>query len=268
MKKIAITLLLALLSAVHSYGLSASDDASAYGSTWSDGSNFGTGFDVWNLSDNNHDDTTFFAGAFIGDSTAGAGNINTGTNQSFGLYANPVGAYINATRDFASSLAANDRFSVKLGLNYNNGNKGIVLRSGATEVVGFNVGGTTEIITDAAFTNNSTVANYDYGGNDAVIDVVIQVINADSLSYQISRTSSAGIQGTLFSGTISGITAAIDNVKFYNSGTDNGDAQNNLYFNSLNVTNVPEPAHSVLALAIVALIAAGISRRRKTATAL
>ena len=257
----------ALLSVVHSYGLSASDDASAYGSTWSDGSNFGTGFSAWNLSNNNNDGTTIYAGAIIGDSTAGAGNINTGTNQSFGLYANPAGAYIDATRGFASSLVANDRFTVKLGVNFTDGNKGIVLRSGTTQVVGFNVGTTTEIITDAAFTDNSTVANYDYGGNDAVIDVVIQVINAGSLSYQISRTSSQGTQGTLFSGTITGITAAIDNVKFYNSDTNGGD-QNNLYFNSLNVTNVPEPAHSVLALAIVTLIAAGISRRRKTATAL
>ena len=256
----------ALLSVVHSYGLSASDDASAYGSTWSDGSNFGTGFSAWNLSNNNNDGTTIYAGAIIGDSTAGAGNINTGTNQSFGLYANPAGAYIDATRGFASSLVANDRFTVKLGVNFTDGNKGIVLRSGTTQVVGFNVGTTTEIITDAAFTDNSTVANYDYGGNDAVIDVVIQVINAGSLSYQISRTSSQGTQGTLFSGTITGITAAIDNVKFYNSDTNGGD-QNNLYFNSLNVTNVPEPAHSVLALAIVTLIAAGISRRRKTATA-
>lgn len=267
MNRIVVSASLALLSAVHSYGLSASDDASAYGSTWNDGSNFGTGFNAWDLSNNNNDDTTIFAGAFIGNSTAGAGNINTGTNQSFGLYANPAGAFINATRGFTSSLVANDRFSVKLGVNFTDGNKGIVLRSGTTEVVGFNVGTTTEIITDAAFTDNSTVANYDYGGNDAVIDVVIQVIDVSSLSYQISRTSSQGAQGTLFSGTITGITAAIDNVKFYNSDTIGGD-QNNLYFNSLNVTNVPEPAHSVLALAIVALIAAGISRRRKTATAL
>jgi hypothetical protein len=259
MNRTFASVFLALFSVVHSYGLSASDDAAAYGSTWSDGSNFGSGFNAWDLSSNNHDGSTNYAGAFIGDSTAGAGNINTGTNQSFGLYANPGTAYIDATRSFASSFSANDRFTLKLGVNFTDGNKGFVLRSGTDEVVGFNVGATTEIITD--FTDTATVANYDYGGNDAVIDVVIQVINAGSLSYQISRTSSQGIQGMLFSGTVSNITSAINNLKFYNSGTTGGD-QNNLYFNSLNVTNVPEPAYSVLALASAALLLVWIVRRR------
>lgn len=260
-KSFAAFVLLSLLLTAQSYALEASDDASAYGSSWSNGSNFGTGFGAWDLSDNNNDDTTIYAGSFIGDSTAGAGDINTGANQSFGLYANPSTAYMNATRSFSSSLVANDRFTAKLALNNNNGNKGLVLRSGTDEVVGFNVGNTTEINTD--FTNNATTAvTYDYGGDDAMIDVVIQVINATSLSYEISRTSSQGSQGVLFTGTVSGITAAIDNVKFYISGTDNGD-QNNLYFNSLSVTNVPEPAHSVLALAAVTLLVVSIRRRRK-----
>lgn len=250
-----------LSAALNGFALSATDDASAYGSSWSNGSNFGSGFGAWDLSDNNNDGSTIFAGAFIGDSTAGAGNINTGTNQSFGLYANPGTAYMNATRSFSSSLVANDRFTAKLALNYNNGNKGLVLRSGTDEVVGFNVGNTTEMNTD--FTNNATTAvTYDYGGDDAMIDVVIQVINSTSLSYQISRTSGSGTQGILYSGTVTGITAAIDNVKFYVSGTDNGDPQNNLYFNSLEVVNVPEPAQSVLALAILSLLAVGIRRRR------
>lgn len=256
-------LLFMLLPVIEGYALEASDDASAYGSSWSNGSNFGTGFGAWDLSDNNNNGSTIYAGSIIEDSTAGAGDINTGTNQSFGLYANPGTAYMNATRSFSSSLATNDRFTAKLAFNFDNGNKGFVLRSGTDEVVGFNLGNTTEINTD--FTDSSTTANYDYGGDDAVIDVLIDVINATSLSYQISRTSSQGIQGVLFSGTVSGITAAIDNVKFYISDTNgNGGAKDNLYFNSLNVTNVPEPAQSVLALAAVALIFVGIVRRRRT----
>lgn len=256
-------LLFMLLPVIEGYALEASDDASAYGSSWSNGSNFGSGFGAWDLSNSNNDGSTIFAGAFIGDSTAGAGDINTGTNQSFGLYANPGAAYIDATRSFASNLAANDRFSAQLALNYANGNKGVLLRSGTTDVIGFNVGNNTAAM-NTVFTDNATAANYDYGGDDAVIDVVIQVINSTSLSYQISRTSGSGTQGILYSGTVTGITAAIDNVKFYVSGTDNGDPQNNLYFNSLNVTNVPEPAQSVLALAAVALIFVGIVRRRRT----
>lgn len=255
-----------LLPCIQSFALNASDEASAYGSSWSNGSNFGYGFGAWDLSDNNNDGSAIFAGSFIGDSTAGAGDINTGTNQSFGLYANPGTAYMNAIRGFSSILVANDRFTAQLALNYNNGNKGLVLRSGTEEVVGFNVGNTTEINTD--FTNNATTAvTYDYGGDDAMIDVVVQIINANSLSYEISRISSQGSQGVLFSGTVSGITGAIDNVKFYVSDTDaGGAAQNNLYFNSLSVTNVPEPAHSVLAVAVVVLMLVGIVRRGKTST--
>lgn len=157
-------------------------------------------------------------------------------------------------------MGANDRFSAQLALNFANGNKGVLLRSGTTDVIGFNVGNETAAI-NTVFTDNATAANYDYGGNDALIDVVIQVINSTSLSYQISRTSGSGRQGILYSGTVTGITSAIDNVKFYVSGTDNGGAQNNLYFNSLEVVNVPEPAQSVLVLAIMSLLAVGIRRR-------
>lgn len=260
MNKIIVSVFFVIFTAPQVHALSASDDASAYGSGWSNGSNFGSGFGAWDLSNNNNNGSTIFAGAFIGDSTAGAGNINTGTNQSFALYANPGTAYIDATRNFASGLGANDRFSAQLALNFANGNKGVLLRSGTTDVIGFNVGNETAAI-NTVFTDNATAANYDYGGNDALIDVVIQVINSTSLSYQISRTSGSGRQGILYSGTVTGITSAIDNVKFYVSGTDNGGAQNNLYFNSLEVVNVPEPAQSVLVLAIMSLLAVGIRRR-------
>ena len=260
MKNLAALVLLSLFLTAQSYALVAIDDASAYGSSWSDGDTYGSGFGAWDLTSTNNDGSTNFAGAFIGDSTAGAGDINTGTNQSFGLYANPGSAYIDATRGFASNLAANDRFTFKLALNYANGNKGFELRSGGTQVLGFNVGSETAVI-NTTYTDTAVVANYDYGGNDAIIDVVIDIINASSLSYQISRSSSAGLQGDLFTGTVTGIAATIDNFKFYINGTDNGEDQNNLYINSLEVTNVPEPAHSVLIFAIIALFL-GIYRRR------
>jgi hypothetical protein len=261
MKKTLIGLFCSSLLAANIFALTANDDASAYGSGWATGSNFGSGLTAWTLGENN-DSTSLFAGSFIGDSSAGAADINTGTSQSFGLYANPNTAFSTATRGFASNLASNDRFTVDLALNFDNGSKGFNLRNGTTNVIGFDVGGGARINTD--FTDNVTAATYDYGGN-AMLKAVIQVIDATSLSYEISRTSGEGTQGVLYSGTVTGITDGIDNVEFYVSNTDNGDAENNLYFNSLAVTNVPEPAHASLLIAVVGLSVVCLIRRRKFA---
>ena len=81
----------------------ASDDASNYNDAvgspnpWVTGSNGGSGFGAWDLSNNNNDSNTHFAGYFLGDSTAGTGDINTG-GQSFAIYANPNGAFATAVR--------------------------------------------------------------------------------------------------------------------------------------------------------------------------
>ena len=71
-----------------------------------------------------------------------------------------------------------------------------------------------------------------------MIEAVLEVISSSSINYKISRTSSSGYQGILFSGTVTGIVGSIDNFQFYNTGSNGGD-QNNLYFNNLKV--VPEP---------------------------
>ncbi len=258
MGRIFLILLLSVTVVSRAVALFSSDLASDYGSSWNTGDNNGSGFNAWDLENRNNDGAIVFAGGFIGDSTFGAADINTGTNQSFGLFANPVGAYITAVRGFSSNLSVNDQFSVKLALNFDNGNKGFNLRSGVSNVFGFNVGNGANI--NSQFINNATVAQYDYGGN-ALLNATVQITSSSSLSYQISRTSDIGTQGVLYSGTITDINVSIDNVEFYISDTDDGSAENNLYFNSMQVTEVPEPANTSFMI-LSSLIVLILLRRR------
>jgi hypothetical protein len=258
MKKLSLISLL-LASASASIALNASDNASNYIAVpgWTDGSNGGTGFLNWSLNNNNGTGGAA-AGVFIGDSIAGAGDINS-LGNSFGMFANSDGgAFSTATRSFSTALTTGDQFSFQMALNFDNGNKGFSLRTAGNSIFGFNVGSGGGVGSNNAIITPGTGAGYDYGGGDALLDAVILVTAPTSLNYQISRTSSSGFQGVLFSGTVTGIVGAIDNFEFYVSGTDNGDPQNNLYFNNLAV--VPEPSAYGLFFGVLALL--WVTRRR------
>lgn len=251
----------ALLACTSAYALVANDNASNYGGSWTDASNGGTGFLAWLISGNN-DGTSLFAGTFIGDSTAGAGDINT-SGVSFGLYANPSDAFVNADRGFATSLVSGDAFSFQLGVNFDNGNKGFNLFAGTQgEVFNFNVGGGGSVSSANATLNPGSGAGYDYGGNDAVIDVSITMTSNTAFNYLITRTSSQGNQGTLFSGSVTNLTDNVTGFRFYNSGTDNGINQNNLYVNNLSV--VPEPSSLAFILGCASLAATRRQRRNSS----
>jgi hypothetical protein len=239
----------------------ADDDASNYAGAWTSGSNPGTGFLAWTIS-NNDNGVTLFAGSFIGTSTAGAGNIDV-SGVSLGLYANPAVAFVSADRAFAAALTTGQTFSFRLALNYDNGNKGFNLFAGSQgEVFNFNVGSGGSVSSANATLTPGVGAGYNDGGNDAVLDVALTLSAPGTLGYTISRTSSLGFQGTLFSGNVTGLTDAPSGFSFYVSGTSAGGApQNNLYINSLSV--VPEPA-TALSLALGALACGLPSIRRRS----
>ena len=246
-----------LSSASISFALNASDSASNYGGDWTDGSNAGTGFLDWSISSNGG--TGGSAGVFIGDSTAGAGDVNTG-GSSFGIYANGAAdSSVEAIRSFSSALSTNDQFSFDFAVNFTDGNRGFNLRTGGSSIVGLNIF-TGDATVSTSFTNTPSVAQtFDYGGGDQMLRAVILVISPSSVNYQISRTSSEGNQGILFAGSVSEIVGSIDNFNFYINGdaSPNSDPEN-LYFNKLEV--IPESSTYGLILATLAL--ATVARRR------
>lgn len=251
-------LFIASLSALatSAFALTALDDASNYGGGWADGSTGGSGFGTWSLN-NNNDGSSVYAGSFIGDSTAGAGDINSGAAQSFGLYANPSAAYSTAIRSFSTALSVGDIFSFDFAVNYDDGDKGFNIRTAGDSIFNFNLGGGASVSSEHATIVPVTAVAYDYGGNDAMLEAVIEVISSNSINYQISRVSTDGIQGVLYSGSVTGIVNSIDNFEFYNANTTGGD-QNNLYFNNLEV--VPESSSTAL---IVGVLAIGCALRRR-----
>ncbi len=238
--------------------LIASDNASNY-SSWTDGSNAGSGFSPWVIV-NNNDEPNIFAGTFLGDSTQGAGNINS-SGTSFGMYANPTFASVTAERSFSSSLDIGNVFTFQMALNFDNGVKGMKLLAGVQdEVFSLEVGAGAAVSSLNATLNPGPGAGYDYGGNDAVLDFVFTIDSASSLLYEISRSSSQGFQGVLFSGSVSGLTESISGFGLFVTGTDaGGAAQNNLYVNNFAV--IPEP--SSLLCGGLGLLACTLRRRRR-----
>jgi hypothetical protein len=262
MEKILLSTLVAaaLVSISNSHALVANDNASNYGGSWANGSTGGSGFLAWSIS--NNDGGGNFAGSFIGSSTPGSGDINT-SGVSFGLYANPAAAFINADRGFSSAMSIGDTFSFNLGVNFDNGNKGVNLFSGGvggSQIFNFNVGGGAQVNAGAGLTLNAGAGlGYNYGGASS-LGLSLTYTDASTLTYSVSRTSPLGNQGVLFSGTVTGAFAAPNAFRFYVSGTDDGAAENNLYANSLSV--VPEPSTYAL-LTLSALAIGGYAARRR-----
>ena len=237
---------LLLSSACVSYALIAYDNASNYVSGLTDLSNNGTGFNPWGFTA----DVDDIVG--IANSTVGAGDINTGIN-SFRI-ASDNGGDLDVFRSFGggSSLGAGDVFTFDISVNYRNGNKGFDLRSSDIGAFNFNVGSD----------------NYFFGGidlgvegwayvNDGVYSLEFGFVTETILNAKITRTSNSDMTRSFEIPNVA-LSGPIDNFKFYVSGTDNAEAQNNLYFNNLKV--VPEP--SAYGLILGALALATSARRR------
>ena len=115
--------------------LYASDNAGNYES-WTNGANAGTGFGNWIL-ENNHNPTNVYAGGYLAiptnPSNRNIGILSPDTNgKAFALYANPLGAFVTAKRNFGGSasptpLAVGESFRVQWVQYWGGGNKGINL---------------------------------------------------------------------------------------------------------------------------------------------
>lgn len=200
------------------------DNSDNYGGTWNT-TNQGTGFSDWTF-----DQATpngGFAGRFIG-SFSSALDVN---GNSFGMFANSGNdAVSGATISMPKTMEEGDSFTVSVGVNFRDGNKGFDLRDGSNNtIVNFNVGSNQYNITGTPglFSN-------DYDANTVITFTFTQ--NANSVSWTADRTG--GLFGSE-SGTINNINSGtITNIRFYNvsfgTNNDGGSGQRNLYLNSLN----------------------------------
>jgi hypothetical protein len=230
---------LGLLAAGGPRGAAGIDDASRYtpGTTgvtrWmSNGHRGDIEFGVW--SNEAVAESWAAAGRFIGSSTAGAGDINTG-GQSFGLYANPNGSpnpYAASTRKFAKpALTTGDVFSFKLTVNNRSpGNRGFDLRN-ASGVGVFNF----DIRSGGYYVNGDNGASLNASHNANTVFTFTFTQRERRVDYTIQRTG--GITAST-SGSFNADSGTIADVRFYISGANGGDASN-LYFNQLSLTTEP-----------------------------
>jgi len=207
------------------FGQLASDNAGNY-TTWSNGDNAGNGFTTWVFSNSGA------AGQFIASSAGqGFGDINV-SSKSFGMYGNPFGANeAKSIRNFNysssySELQDGHTFSAKLAIAFRNGYKGMVLRSGTSDVFRFQAA-------SDKYEKRELLGSYDDLGwsysQTSIFTVEITQVNGTQVYVRISRGSD------IYTSSLINAGGRIDEVEFYVGSTEVGNDLNNLFFNSLEI---------------------------------
>ncbi|MEC7235718.1 MAG: PEP-CTERM sorting domain-containing protein, partial [Verrucomicrobiota bacterium] len=93
--------------------------------------------------------------------------------------------------------------------------------------------------------------------NDGVYNLEFGFVTETIMNAKITRTSGSDITRSFEIPNVA-LSGPINNFKFYVSGTDNAEAQNDLYFNNLEV--IPEPSAYGLILGALAMMR--LARRR------
>ncbi|NNM85008.1 MAG: PEP-CTERM sorting domain-containing protein [Phycisphaerales bacterium] len=253
------------MAGVTSAAVIASDNAAGYTGAITTGLNSGTGFGPWSVSTGGG-----AAGTFLASGTQGA-NIAT-NSQSWGVYANTPSnggtPRVDLTRAFNSALTAGDSLSVAMQTDGvgNSGDFGFSLQtSNPINQFTFAYDGTQGY-------NNVSIADGSHGGaeyqapspginftdiNNGII-VTFTLVTANSYDLTVSPAGSNNNFSTvnlITNGTLSGGT--ISQVDLFDVNTSG-----NGYFNSLAVSNVPEPA-SLAMFGAGALGLLGLARRRQ-----
>ena len=238
LRTLALGLVTLTLSAASLYAAApASDSAANYADTaaWFTGSNGGTGFGAWTITDGD-------GGHYIGATGLGA--------RTFGLFNTFTTTTTDAIRPFSSVLAPGETFSIDMGFTaFTGGAVGINLRSGTDDVITLFTNGTGDwLLNDggsdfsagaAATANTPYTFSFTYNGGN---------------SYSFTLTGSPG--GTNFTSS-DPLLGSIDNIRFFNFNQGPG---GNFGFDNLAV--VPEPSTLSL-LAGPALLGAWFFARRR-----
>ena len=242
MKKIVVVFVSTVMMAgLATASLIATDTASNY-TTWASGDNGGSGFLSWRLW------STGTAGSFLGDSSLGLnGNTDLNTDsKSFGFWGNPSGGnYMNAERFFdGGALTLGQTFSIQLGVNFRNGNKGFdFLDASSNSLYTFNV-------TADQYYSGGTSLGWDYKA-DSIFTLSFTRTNTLSYSLSISRNDGSNYVTSL------NLASEGAGFKLFIGDTDAGSDNNNLYVNNLSV--IPEPT----TLALFGLVGLGLLTFRR-----
>lgn len=224
-----------------------SDNASAYGGTWNNGSGANAAFQAWSIVANNG---SGFAGTFIGNPASGG--ISGMSAQSFGMFANTngSGAVVDAGRLFNGSLSVGQTFSLDWGINFDSGSsgaKGFHITSGGpngVQLISVNNGGNSDI------TVNGNNTGFGYGA--AVMTWSFTLLDASTIRVQANDRDGSGSYDQNIT-----VAAAPDSFRLYAFQMQPGDNAQP-YFNNFQI--VPEP--STLVLGLVGALGLVAVRRR------
>ena len=224
----------------------------AYDDGWVDGDDGGTPatFVPWGLQTTG----TGTSGFVIETSTFLGGGANIDTDgEAFSLYAQGSDNRVDAFRTFGESLQPGQTFSLDLAVRFTDGDKGFSLRAGGTSIFNINVAGGGYAVNDVTTGGGAVLGTYD---DNTVFSIQLTQTSETQGTWQVVRTG--GIS-TSANGTYTGVPT---NFQFYvaESGTTSA---NNLYFNNLAVTAIPEPS-TVSLLAASAIFGACFYTRRRS----
>ena len=201
--------------------------SSAYSDGFQDGDNGGSGFTSWQLIESGTNLAN--SGVSIGDSTVGAGNINT-SSISFAAFAHknntPANtAYLDLNRNIPVALTAGYALSAAVSVNFRNGAKGLVLfadTNQTTQIYAFSVE------SDQYRINNVNKSAWLYSAT-SIFEIIAKQTTATTVEVTTRR------RGLADAPDVQTFIGTVNSLRLFANNTENNLAQNNLYFNSLKV---------------------------------
>lgn len=224
----------------------AADNAGNY-SSWPQAGNNGSGFGSWSY--NNTTPNGGFSGQFLG----GSPNINSGSGNAFGFYANNgANAMSSAILPFSGgSLTAGQTFSVQMqngNITDNGGRVGFSLQdSSAVDLFQFYFnGGSSDYFINISGVQVDTGAGYSSG--PMTVQFTQGAGNAWAFSLFQGNTLAAALDSTGTGDLLANNNISRVDLYSLNGGSSRTLGDNsNLYFNNIQITTVPEPTSIALA---------------------